>query len=76
MDLCPAAEWTVTEIRHRRPNEWVAHVDRLYELLEEHGERALRDAFVTAAKQRASGAEYVEAILSGHVVSATVEVLS
>jgi len=65
IDLCPAAEWTVTEIRHRRPNDWVEQVDQLYALLEAHGEDALKRAFARAARESAAGAEYVQAILDG-----------
>ena len=65
LSLCPAAMWCLTEIRHRRPNQWEAEVARLYELLGEFEEAALRDAFIEAARRELVGSEYVEAILRG-----------
>jgi transposase len=65
-DLCPAAEWVLTEIRHRRPAIWKDEVERLFRLLEEHGEAATRGAFIEVAHRGVFGAEYVDAILAGH----------
>lgn len=65
LGLCPAATWCLTEIRHRRPNRWEDEVARLYELLGEFEEAALRDAFIEAGRRGLAGAEYVEAILRG-----------
>jgi transposase len=65
MDLCPAAEWFMTEVRHRRPELWERDVDRVFVLLERHGERAVRDALVEAGRRDVVGAEYIEAILDG-----------
>ena len=62
---CPAAMWCLTEIRHRRPNRWEDEVAKLYELLGEFEEAALRDAFIEAARRELVGSEYVEAILRG-----------
>jgi len=66
LDLCPAATWYLTEIRYRRPDHWSEQVERLYALLEEHGEAALQAAFIEAAARQAVGAEYVTALLRGH----------
>lgn len=65
MDLCPAAEWFMTEVRHRRPEQWEAEVDRVFDLLEAHGELAVRGALIEAGRRGVVGAEYVEAILGG-----------
>lgn len=65
MDLCPAAEWFMTEVRHRRPELWEGDVDRVFDLLERHGERAVREALVEAGRRGVVGAEYIEAILDG-----------
>lgn len=65
MDLCPAAEWFMTEVRHRRPDRWEEDVQRVFVLLERHGERSVRDALVEAGRRGVVGAEYVEAILDG-----------
>ena len=72
MDLCPAATWYLTEIRHRRPDHWSDQVERLFALLEEHGERAMAAAFVEAARREAIGAEYVHALLAGHATQQSV----
>ena len=66
LDLCPAAEWYLTEIRHRRPNHWSEQIKLLYALLEEHGEAALKEAIIEAAAREAVGAEYITALLAGH----------
>jgi transposase len=66
MDLCPAAEWFVTELRHRRPDTWKVDIDEAYDLLERFGDEALRDALITSSRQQTVGAEYLEAILRGH----------
>lgn len=67
MDLCPAAEWFLTEVRHRRPETWKDDVDAAYELLERYGEEAVRDALVEASRRETVGSEYLEAILDGQV---------
>ncbi|MBU0717530.1 MAG: IS21 family transposase [Planctomycetes bacterium] len=70
MDLCPAAEWFMTEVRHRRPERWEEEVDRIFELLERYGEFAVRDALVEVARRNVVGAEYVVAILDGQASEA------
>lgn len=65
MDTCPAAEWFMTELRHRRPDQWQVEVDTLFTLLETHGEIAVRDALIEAARRGVVGSEYVVAILHG-----------
>jgi len=70
LDLCPAATWYLTEIRHRRPDHWSEQIEQLYALLEVHGERAMQAAFIDAAARGAVGAEYIEAILAGHAAAA------
>jgi transposase len=69
LDLCPAAEWWLTELRHRRPEWWRAEVDRLFELLEQVGEERMQQAFGAAAQAGTVGAEYLEAVLLGHTGS-------
>jgi transposase len=64
-DLCPAATWYMTELRHKRPELWREDVDRIFKLLEEHGEARVRDALVEAARVATVGAEYLEALLLG-----------
>ena len=67
MDLCPAAEWFMTEVRHRRPDQWEQEVDTIFSLLERHGELAVREALVEAGRRNVVGAEYIVAILDGQV---------
>jgi transposase len=49
----------ITEIVHRRPRVWIRDVDRLHELLERHGDLALRAAFARGLEEGAFGAEYI-----------------
>lgn len=49
----------ITEIIHRRPRVWIRDVDRLHELLEQHGDLALRAAFARGLDEGAFGAEYI-----------------
>jgi transposase len=49
----------LTELTHRRPRVWVRDVDRLHDLLQQHGEQALRAAFERGLAERAFGAEYI-----------------
>jgi hypothetical protein len=65
VDLCPAAEWFMTEVRHRRPAQWESDVERIFDLLELHGEACVRDALIEASRRCVVGAEYVEAIIQG-----------
>jgi hypothetical protein len=58
--------WFFTELRHRRPKLWEDDVGRLYELLVEFEEVALRDALIEASRRGLVGVGYVEAILRGH----------
>ena len=67
LDLCPAGEWLLTELRHRRPELWTEEVDRLFELLTCHGDERLREALIASARAETVGAEYVEAYLEGQV---------
>jgi hypothetical protein len=65
MDLCPAAEWFFTELRHRRPDRWEDEVALVFGLLEEHGEARVRDALIVAGRRGLVGADYLAAILTG-----------
>lgn len=64
-DLCPAATWYVTELRHKRSALWREDVERIWALFEEHGEERVRAALIEAAAGKLVGAEYVEAIVLG-----------
>ena len=49
----------LTELTHRRPRVWVRDVDRLHELLQRHGDDAVRRAFERGLREQAIGAEYI-----------------
>jgi hypothetical protein len=49
----------LTELVHRRPRVWIRDVDRLHELLEHHGDDALRAAFERGLADGLFGHEYV-----------------
>ena len=76
LGLCPAASWCITEIRHRRPDRWEGEVAKLYDLLAEFEEAALRDAFVESGRRGLAGSEYIEAILRGQAAEISEEVQS
>jgi hypothetical protein len=65
LQLGGAAYEYITEIVHRRPGAWLHDVDLLHELLQSHGEQALRDAVERALGDEVYGAEYV-----GHFLGA------
>jgi transposase len=54
----------LTELVHRRPRVWIRDVDRLHELLEAHGDDALRAAFDRGLADSVFGHEYVAHHLS------------
>jgi transposase len=58
--LGPIALEYLTELTHRRPRVWIRDVDRLHELLQQHGEAALRGAFEHGLAKGLFGAEYVD----------------
>lgn len=49
----------LTELTHRRPGVWIRDVARLHDLLERHGDDALRKAFERGLAEQAIGAEYI-----------------
>lgn len=63
LDLGESALLYLTEVVHRRPREWVRDIDRLHEILQIHGEHALRQAMEDAMRFELFGARYVEQAL-------------
>jgi transposase len=61
----------LTELTHRRPRVWVRDVDRLHELLQRHGDDALRGAFERGLREQAIGAEYIAHYLDQPPLSPT-----
>jgi transposase len=59
LDLGAAALAYLTELTHRRPRSWIHEVERLHELLQAHGDAALRTAFERGLAEQAIGAEYI-----------------
>jgi transposase len=49
----------LTELTYRRPRVWIRDVARLHDLLERHGDDALRGAFERGLAEQAIGAEYI-----------------
>jgi transposase len=71
----PALDY-LTELVHRRPGAWIAEVERLHALLQEHGPDAMRAAFDEAVAGNTFGAEYVRHYLhSPHLAPPRQEVL-
>lgn len=64
LDVGGAALDYLTELVHRRPRTWVAEVERLHALLQDHGPDPLRDAFAFAIANKTFGAEYVAHFLA------------
>jgi uncharacterized protein (DUF2164 family) len=54
----------ITEIVHRRPRAWIGDIDRLHELLQQHGADQLRRAFELGLEHKTFGAEYVTHFLA------------
>lgn len=54
----PALDY-LTELTHRRPKVWIRDVERLHELLQQHGPASLRTAFEQGLSDRVFGAEYI-----------------
>ena len=69
LELGPCALEYLTELTHRRPRVWVRDVARLHDLLERHGDQALRTAFERGLAEHAIGAEYIAHFLSVSVQS-------
>ena len=63
LELGEAAYRYLTEIVHRRPQEWLEDVDRLHEILQNHGPEILRHAMEEGLKQQMFGASFVEQCL-------------
>jgi transposase len=64
LEIGPCALEYLTELTHRRPGVWIRDVARLHDLLERHGDEALRAAFERGLTEQAIGAEYIAHYLS------------
>ena len=61
----PALDY-LTELTYRRPRLWTRDVERLHQLLAEHGSEPLRHAFTQGLTAQQFGAEYVAHALHRH----------
>lgn len=57
----------ITEVVHRRPKVWIRDVDELHDLLEVHGDHALRVAFARGLAAETYGAEYIAHYLANPI---------
>lgn len=57
----------ITEVVHRRPKAWIRDVDELHDLLEVHGDHALRVAFARGLAAETYGAEYIAHYLANPI---------
>lgn len=64
--LGSAALAYLTELVHRRPRVWIRDVDRLHDLLERHGDAAIRTAFERGLAEGVFGHEYIVHYLGEH----------
>jgi transposase len=71
LELGPAALEYLTELTHRRPRVWIRDVARLHELLEQHGDEALRTAFERGLREQTIGSEYIAHYLAQPSLAAT-----
>jgi hypothetical protein len=53
----------LTEIVHRRPQQWYQDIDRLHQILQSHGPEVLRRAMEEGLREQVFGAFYVERCL-------------
>ncbi len=58
----------LTEIVHRRPRQWFYDVDRLHDILQNHGPEVLRRALEQGLKEQVFSATYIEHFLQRSLV--------
>ncbi len=63
----PAFQY-LTEIVHRRPQQWFYDVDRLHDILQRHGPEVLRRALQEGLKEQVFSATYIERFLQRSLV--------
>lgn len=62
LDLDPSVEPYLTQLVHRRPQEWQQDIELIYQLYEQIGRTDLLAAIALATEQRCFGGEYLLAI--------------
>ncbi len=68
LELGESAFLYLTEIVHRRPRQWFYDVDRLHDLLQSHGQEALRRAMEEGIKEQVFSAASVERFLQRSLI--------
>jgi transposase len=63
LELGESAIRYLTEIVHRRPQQWYQDIDRLHQILQSHGPEVLRRAMEDGLREQVFGAFYVERCL-------------
>jgi len=63
LELGESAIRYLTEIVHRRPQQWYQDIDRLHQILQSHGPDVLRRAMEEGLREQVFGAFYVERCL-------------
>jgi hypothetical protein len=68
LELGEPAFLYLTEIVHRRPRQWFYDVDRLHDILQNHGAEVLRRAMEQGLQEQVFGAVYIERFLQRSLV--------
>jgi transposase len=68
LELGEPAFLYLTEIVHRRPRQWFYDVDRLHDILQNHGVEVLRRAMEQGLQEQVFGAAYIESFLQRSLV--------
>jgi hypothetical protein len=63
LELGEPAFLYLTEIVHRRPEQWFHDIDRLHDILQSHGAEVLRRAMEQGLEEQVFGATYIEHFL-------------
>jgi transposase len=68
LELGESAFLYLTEIVHRRPGQWFQDVDRLHDILQNHGAEVLRRAMEQGLQEQVFGATYIDRFLQRSLV--------
>src|SRR6266704_7134179 len=68
LELGEPAFLYLTEIVHRRPQQWMGNVDRLHQILQNHGPEVLRRALEEGLQEQIFSASYVERFLQRSLI--------
>jgi transposase len=68
LELGEPAFLYLTEIVHRRPGQWFHDVDRLHDILQNHGAEVLRRAMEQGLQEQVFSATYIESFLQRSLV--------